>query len=31
MGAHDLWMACFRDSENNLLALMSNVPRANPE
>jgi predicted enzyme related to lactoylglutathione lyase len=31
MGAYDLWMAFFRDSENNLLALMSNVPRAHPE
>jgi hypothetical protein len=26
--AHDLWMAEFRDSENNVLALMSEVPRA---
>jgi methylmalonyl-CoA/ethylmalonyl-CoA epimerase len=26
MGAYDLWIAAFRDSENNLLALMSNVP-----
>ena len=26
MGAYDLWIASFRDSENNLLALMSNVP-----
>lgn len=25
MGSYDLWMASFRDSENNLLALMSNV------
>lgn len=25
MGTYDLWMASFRDSENNLLALMSNV------
>ena len=25
--SHDLWMAFFRDSENNLLALMSEVPR----
>ena len=25
---HDLWMAFFRDSESNLLALMSEVPRA---
>jgi methylmalonyl-CoA/ethylmalonyl-CoA epimerase len=26
MGSYDLWLASFRDSENNLLALMSNVP-----
>ena len=26
MGAYDLWIGSFRDSENNLLALMSNVP-----
>ena len=25
---HDLWMAAFRDPDNNLLALMSEVPRA---
>jgi len=25
MGTYDLWMASFRDSEKNLLALMSNV------
>ena len=25
MGTYDLWMASFRDSENNLMALMSNV------
>jgi predicted enzyme related to lactoylglutathione lyase len=25
MGSYDLWMASFRDCENNLLALMSNV------
>jgi predicted enzyme related to lactoylglutathione lyase len=25
MGTYDLWMASFRDSENNLLALMCNV------
>ncbi len=25
MGVYDLWMASFRDSENNLLALMSEV------
>jgi methylmalonyl-CoA/ethylmalonyl-CoA epimerase len=28
MPAYDLWMAFFRDSEQNLLALMSEVPRA---
>jgi methylmalonyl-CoA/ethylmalonyl-CoA epimerase len=27
MADHDLWMAFFRDSENNLLALMSEVAR----
>jgi len=27
MPDHDLWMSFFRDSENNLLALMSEVPR----
>jgi methylmalonyl-CoA/ethylmalonyl-CoA epimerase len=27
MATHDLWMAFFRDSENNLLALMSEVAR----
>ena len=27
MPSHDLWMTFFRDSENNLLALMSEVPR----
>ena len=26
MGSYDLWIASFRDSENNLLAMMSNVP-----
>jgi len=26
MGSYDLWLASFRDSENNLLAIMSNVP-----
>ena len=26
MGSYDLWMAGFRDSENNLLAMMSEVP-----
>ena len=25
---HDLWMASFRDVDNNLLALMSEVPRS---
>jgi len=28
MPDHDLWMTFFRDSENNLLALMSEVSRA---
>jgi methylmalonyl-CoA/ethylmalonyl-CoA epimerase len=27
MPGHDLWMTFFRDSEGNLLALMSEVPR----
>lgn len=27
MGSYDLWLASFRDSENNLLALMSHVPK----
>jgi methylmalonyl-CoA/ethylmalonyl-CoA epimerase len=27
MPGHDLWMAFFRDSDSNLLALMSEVPR----
>ena len=26
MGTYDLWIASFRDSEDNLMALMSNVP-----
>jgi methylmalonyl-CoA/ethylmalonyl-CoA epimerase len=26
MGTYDLWICSFRDSENNLLAMMSNVP-----
>jgi methylmalonyl-CoA/ethylmalonyl-CoA epimerase len=26
MGSYDLWMAFFRDSENNLLALRSQIP-----
>jgi methylmalonyl-CoA/ethylmalonyl-CoA epimerase len=28
MPAYDLWMGFFRDSEDNLMALMSEVPRA---
>jgi catechol 2,3-dioxygenase-like lactoylglutathione lyase family enzyme len=28
MPTHDLWMVFFRDSEHNLLGLMSEVPRA---
>jgi len=27
MGAYVLWMAAFRDSESNLLAMQSNVPK----
>jgi methylmalonyl-CoA/ethylmalonyl-CoA epimerase len=27
MGTYNLWLASFRDSENNLLALMSEVPK----
>jgi predicted enzyme related to lactoylglutathione lyase len=27
MATHDLWLVEFRDSENNVLALMSEVPR----
>lgn len=27
MGSYHLWIASFRDSESNLLALMSNVPK----
>jgi len=27
MGTYDLWLASFRDSENNLLALMSHVAK----
>lgn len=27
MGSYNLWLAAFRDSENNLLALMSHVPK----
>jgi len=26
MGSYDLWIGAFRDSENNLLAMMSEVP-----
>ena len=28
MGTYDLWLASFRDSESNLLALMSHVPKS---
>ena len=28
MGSYDLWLSSFRDSENNLLALMSHVPKS---
>jgi hypothetical protein len=28
MPAHDLWMTFFRDSEGNLMGLMSEVPHA---
>jgi methylmalonyl-CoA/ethylmalonyl-CoA epimerase len=28
MPTHDLWMTFFRDSEENLMALMSEVPRS---
>ena len=27
MGTYDLWLASFRDSENNLLALMGHLPK----
>jgi len=27
MGSYHLWMAAFRDSENNILAMQSNVPK----
>ena len=27
MATYDLWLAAFRDSENNLLALMSHIPK----
>jgi len=30
LGSHELWMAFFRDSEENVLALMSEVPTAEP-
>jgi catechol 2,3-dioxygenase-like lactoylglutathione lyase family enzyme len=30
MGTYDLWMSFFRDSENNLLALSSDVPSEEP-
>ena len=28
MGIYDLWLTAFRDSENNLLGLMSHVPKS---
>ena len=28
MGSYDLWLASFRDSENNLMALMSHVAKS---
>lgn len=28
MPAYDLWMAFFRDSEGNLLAIMTEAPRS---
>jgi predicted enzyme related to lactoylglutathione lyase len=31
MGTYDLWLASFRDSENNLLALMSHVSKKSNE
>jgi len=31
MGTYDLWLASFRDSENNLLAIMSHVPKKSNE
>lgn len=31
MGSYDLWLASFRDSEGNLLALMSHVPKKSNE
>lgn len=27
LGTHDLWLAFFRDSEGNMLALMSEIPK----
>jgi len=27
MGTYDLWLAAFRDSENNVMGLMSHVPK----
>jgi predicted enzyme related to lactoylglutathione lyase len=31
MGSYNLWLAAFRDSESNLLALMSHVPKKSDE
>ena len=31
MGSYNLWLASFRDSEGNLLALMSHVPKKSNE
>jgi len=31
MATHDLWLAEFRDSENNVLALMCEKPKASKE
>jgi hypothetical protein len=31
MATHDLWSAEFRDSENNVLALMCEKPKASKE
>ena len=28
MGSYDLWLGSFRDSENNLLALMGHIPKS---
>ncbi len=30
MQAYDLWMAFFSDSEDNMMAIMSEVPRGTP-